>query len=230
VHSGDVVDVAHRRNLYRVIVGAEGVGLAEQEQALAEEARAKQADLTAAERAAQALVPRGTALRDFLDLSADPEIDAKIEAQRLTFNALKQAESISTRAALTPLPVPAIPTAAQAVLAKSIDGVAADAEAKITAHIQRHGMQRDGERWIGEGMPFVAEDSCPYCGRDGLSALDLIQAYRAHFSDAYRALQGEVAAVRAEVERAFGVAAQGQLRTLSSAIAGRWNSGSTIAL
>jgi wobble nucleotide-excising tRNase len=70
----------------------------------------------------------------------------------------------------------------------------------------------DGERWIGEGMPFVAEDSCPYCGRDGLSGLDLIKAYRAHFSDAYRALQGEVAAVRAEVERAFGVAAQVQLR------------------
>jgi wobble nucleotide-excising tRNase len=214
VHSGDVVDVAHRRNLYRVIVGAEGVGLAEQEQALAEEARAKQADLTAAERAVLALVPRGTALRDFLDLPVDPEIDAKIEAQRLTVNALKQAESIHTRAALKPLPVPAIPTTTQVVLAKSIDGVAADAEARIATHVQRHGMQRDGERWIGEGMPFVVEDSCPYCGRDGLSALDLIKAYRAHFSDAYCTLQREVAAVRADLEGAFGVAAQGQLRTV----------------
>jgi wobble nucleotide-excising tRNase len=34
VHSGDVVDIAHKRNLYRVIVGREGVGLAEEEQAL----------------------------------------------------------------------------------------------------------------------------------------------------------------------------------------------------
>lgn len=211
VHSGDVVDVAHRRNLYRVIVGAEGVGLAEQEQALAEEARAKQSDLTTAERAVQLLVPRGTALRDFLDLPADPEIDAKIEAQRQVVNALKQAETIRTRPALTPPALPAIPTAIRAILAKSIDGVAADAEARIAAHIRRHGMQHDGERWIGEGMAFVVEDSCPYCGRDGLSGLALIKSYRAHFSDAYRALQGEVAAVRAEVERAFGVAAQGQV-------------------
>jgi wobble nucleotide-excising tRNase len=96
VHSGDVVDVAHRRNLYRVIVGAEGVGLAEQEQALAEEARAKQAELTAAERAVQALVPSGIALGNFLDLPADPGIDAKIDAQRQTLNALKQAETIRT--------------------------------------------------------------------------------------------------------------------------------------
>jgi wobble nucleotide-excising tRNase len=104
VHSGAVVDVAHRRNLYRVIVGAEGVGLAEQEQALAEEARAKQAELTAAERAVQALVPSGIALGNFLDLPADPGIDAKIDAQRQTLNALKQAETIRTRAALADLP------------------------------------------------------------------------------------------------------------------------------
>lgn len=212
VHSGDVVDVGHRRNLYRVIVGTEGVGLAEREQALAEEARAKQSDLTAAERAVQALVPRGTALRDFLDLLADPEVNAKIEAQRQTLNALKQVESIRMRAALTPLSVPTIPAVTNAVLAKSLDGVAADAEATITAHIQRHQMQREGERWISEGMRFVLQDSCPYCGRDGLSGLDLIRAYRAHFSDAYRALQNEVAAVRAELERTFGVAAQGPFR------------------
>ena len=31
VHSGDVVEVTHRRNLYRVIVGRDGVQLAEQE-------------------------------------------------------------------------------------------------------------------------------------------------------------------------------------------------------
>jgi wobble nucleotide-excising tRNase len=211
VHSGDAVDVAHRRNLYRVIVGAEGVGLAEQEQALAEEARAKQAELTAAERAVQALVPSGIALGNFLDLPADPGIDAKIDAQRQTLNALKQAETIRTRAALAVLAVPAIPTNLQATLAKSIDGVAADAEARIAAHVQHHGMRRDGERWIGEGMAFVTDDSCPYCGRDGLPGLDLIKAYRAHFSDAYRTLQGEVVSARAEVDRAFGIAAQGQV-------------------
>jgi wobble nucleotide-excising tRNase len=211
VHSGDVVDVAHRRNLYRVIVGAEGVGLAEREQALAEEARAKQTELTAAERAVQALVPSGRALDNFLDLPANPDIDAKIDAQQQTVNTLKQAETIRARAGLMALAVPAIPTNLQATLAKSIDGVAADAEARVAAHIQHHGMQRDGERWIGEGMAFVADDFCPYCGRDGLAGLDLIKAYQAHFSDAYRALQGEVAAARAEVERAFGVAAQGHV-------------------
>jgi wobble nucleotide-excising tRNase len=75
VHSGDVVDVAHRRNLYRIIVGSEGVGLAEQEQALAEEARAKQTELSTAERNVQNVMPRGMERQEFLDLAADPDVD-----------------------------------------------------------------------------------------------------------------------------------------------------------
>jgi wobble nucleotide-excising tRNase len=214
VHSGDVVDVAHRRNFYRVIVGREGVGLAEQEQALAEEARFKQGQLTAAERAVQALLPRGTALRDFLNLPADPDIDAKIEAQRQAVNAQRQAEAIRARAALTPLPVPALSQAPQPTLGRSIGGVAADAEARLSAHMERHRMHGRGDGWIGDGMSFIAEDACPFCGRDGLSGLDLIKSYQAHFSEAYVALQGAIATLRADVERAFGAASQAQLQTL----------------
>jgi hypothetical protein len=59
-------------------------------------------------------------------------------------------------------------------------------------------MQGQGARWIGEGMPFIAEDSCPFCGRDGLSGLNLISAYKAHFSDSYTALQTEVASIRSD--------------------------------
>ena len=103
VHSGGVVDVAHKRGLYRVIVGREAVGLAEQEQALAEESRAKQGEITAAERAAQALAPPGMNLKDFIALAADPEIDAKMGAQRQLVEALRQAEAIRTRAPLAPL-------------------------------------------------------------------------------------------------------------------------------
>ena len=45
VHSGDVVDVAHRRNLFRVIVGQAGVALAEEEYR-ARRRKPRQADRT----------------------------------------------------------------------------------------------------------------------------------------------------------------------------------------
>jgi wobble nucleotide-excising tRNase len=213
VHSGDVVEVTHRRNLYRVIVGRDGVQLAEQEQSVAEQARAKQGELTAAERTVQALLPRGMALRDYLAIPADPAVDAKIEARRQLIKALRQAEAIRTRAPVALLPIPAMPAALQTTLAKSIDGVAADAEARLTAHIARHGMQERGERWISEGAAYVTEDECPFCGRDGVGDLELVKSYQAHFSQAYDRLQNDVAALRAAADGTFGDAAQGRIRT-----------------
>ena len=212
VHSGDLVDVTHRRNLYRVIIGRGGVELAEREQSLAEQARAKQGEVTAAERAVDALLPRGMALRDYLNIPSDHAIDAKIEEQRRIVNALRQAEAIRARPALTLLPALALPASVRATLSKSIAGVAGDAEARLTAHIARHGMQEKGERWISEGVSYVAEDECPFCGRDGLGDLALIKSYQAHFSEAYERLQDDVAAMRAEIDGTFGDAAQGRIR------------------
>ena len=214
VHSGDLVDVTHRRNLYQVIIGRDGVGLAEQERRLAEHARATQQDLTAAERSVGALVPRGTTIRAYLDVQSDPDVDAKIEAQRQIVQALTQADDIRTRAALTPLALPSIPANIPSLLAKSIDGVTADAEARLARHVERHGMREIGERWISDGMAAIVEDACPFCGRDGLSSLELIKSYKAHFSAAYTTLQEQITALRGDVERLFGVASVGHLRTM----------------
>src|ERR1035441_2893187 len=41
VYSGEVVDIAHKRNLYRVIIGESGVSMAEEEAQLAADSRTK---------------------------------------------------------------------------------------------------------------------------------------------------------------------------------------------
>ena len=153
------------------------------------------------------------ALRDYLNIPADATVDAKLETQRQIINALRQAEAIRTRPAFAPLSALSIPSTISATLAKTIESVAADAEARLTIHIRRHGMQEQGERWIGEGIPYVVEDECPFCGRDGLGDLDLIKSYQAHFSEAYESLSREVARLRADVDRTFGDAAQGRIQT-----------------
>lgn len=51
VHSGDAVDLEQKRNLYRVIVGKDGVGLAVEEERLAAESRKKASDINTLEKA-----------------------------------------------------------------------------------------------------------------------------------------------------------------------------------
>jgi wobble nucleotide-excising tRNase len=106
VHSGDVVDLENKRNLYRVIIGRDGVALAEEERRLTEAGRQTQAELTAADKAVGQLCPQGMPIARFLGLPADNGIDAKIETQRQALGALREADAVRSRSALAPLPVP----------------------------------------------------------------------------------------------------------------------------
>jgi len=192
-----------------------GVALAQQEQRLAEASRSKQAELTAAERAAQAFVPQGMRLAAFIALQPDPDIDNKITAQQALMESLRQADVIRTRASLSPLALSTTHAEElELLLAKSIEGVAGDAEARLMAHLERHRMSEGGQQWIAEGVGYIVEDECPFCARRGLEDLPLVQAYRALFSDIYRGLQSEIVQASRLVDTDLGERAQGAARTL----------------
>jgi wobble nucleotide-excising tRNase len=81
VHSGEVVDIEHKRNLYRVIVGDEGVKLAAEDAKLAAASRTKTGEISAAAKAIQTHVPAGMKLDVFLALPATADIDDQITEQ-----------------------------------------------------------------------------------------------------------------------------------------------------
>ena len=212
VHAGDVVELEQKRNLYRVIIGQDGIGLAAEDSRLATESREKTAAITAAGKALQTHLPAGMKLEEFLKLAADPDIDAKITEQAKIVEALRQAEQLKSRAALTEFVLPDLPDSLGATLARTVDDLAEDAEMQVAAHLAAHQMTGRGEAWLAEGTSFIADGKCPYCGQS-LEGVALIAAYRSLFSDAYNRLKTDIAALRATVERDFGDKAMGQLAT-----------------
>ncbi len=60
VYAGDVVDLEHRRSLYSVIVGAQGVLLAQQIDTLDANSRAKSAEIRDKSAAVQSQIPAGS--------------------------------------------------------------------------------------------------------------------------------------------------------------------------
>jgi wobble nucleotide-excising tRNase len=204
VHAGDVVDTDQRRNLYRVIVGQEGVALAEEETRLAAETRTKTTEIASVTRALQQHIPSGVTVQQFVDLPADADIDAKITEEERNLAALRDDERVARREALTEIAFPAAPEL-DLVLTKTIDGIAADAEAQIAAHLATH-VVAGGERWLAEGTA-APSDSCPYCAQD-VRTVPVVTAFRAVFGDAYRTLKTEVATLETEVQGAFGPAAE----------------------
>lgn len=214
VHSGEVVEIDHRRNLYRIIIGQEGVRLAEQDTALAATSREMTGAVTAARNALAPHMPQGMRLEAFIGIEPDLDIEAKIAAQEAVVAASREAGAIQARAGLSALLIPAMPEDLAAILSRTLDDVAADAEQLLADHIARHGMAEQGEPWIAQGLRHT-EDSCPFCGQD-VQGLPLIAAYRAIFSEQFRALSRDIETVRQNILQAFGDRALGSIATTAA--------------
>lgn len=203
VHAGSVVDIEQRRNLYRVIVGKEGVALALEEERLAEASRSKNTDIRTAERAVQSHVPTGMKLEDFVKLPTEADIDTKIAAQEKAIEAVKDAATLRSRAGLRPIQLPKVPESLESLLARTLEGIASDAQKMIAEHIKHQRMTSNAEQWLEVGTEHITEDRCPFCAQS-LSGLDLIEAYRNVFSDTYRAMKKEIDQAIADIAADFG--------------------------
>ena len=81
VFAGDEVHADHRRNLYRVIIGAQGVTLAARVTELEELVRGKNTEIRENRMYIQRHMPPNMAVEAFIALAEDPGIDEKITAK-----------------------------------------------------------------------------------------------------------------------------------------------------
>ena len=127
--------------------------------------------------------------------------------------AARQAKQIEERSPLADFVLPAIPEAFAPLLAKTIDDIAQDAEAHLAAHLAMCRMEPNGGNWIANGLDYGDGETCPFCGQS-IVGLPLIAAYRAVFSDRYKALRGDITAMRDQIAQQFGDGAIGRLNIL----------------
>jgi hypothetical protein len=215
IHSGEVVDVEHKRNLYRVIIGDDGVRLAEEDAALAAESRAKTSDVTAAVRALNLHLPSGMKVEAYVALAAVADIDVQIAEQEKKVASIAEAATISARAGLSEFPAPALDAGFGELLRRTLDDVAQDAEQQLATHLTSHSMAAGGAEWIATGVEYARGDDCPFCGQD-IRALPLVAAFRSVFSDSYKTLKQDIADRQTTISRQFGDAALARFDTIAA--------------
>jgi len=207
VYSGDYVEHDHRKNLYRVIVGAQGVQLSTQIEELDRQIRDINSELRAKKETVSKYLPSGIMLDNYLQWQPIADIEAQIrqktdELDKRQRVAAKSGE-IQARGLFPRIQIPALPPDFAAVLAKQLTDIVADAETKVQQHITQHQMEKQGEPWLSQGLNYVKDDRCPFCGQS-VQINDLISAYRSHFSVAYRNLKQEVSQLSQHINSALG--------------------------
>jgi wobble nucleotide-excising tRNase len=201
IHSGEAVEIDHKRNLYRVILGEEGARLAEKDTRLAAESRAKTTEITTAEKSIQQHIPVGMQLEDFLSLPFISDIDEQIATQKRVVEASQQAADILARNGLIEIQIPRLPVDFLDLLSRTLEDVGREAEQIIADHLVAHGMTQGGD-WVAAGLGYVNHGTCPFCGQE-IEGLALISAYRDVFSERYAALVAEISIMEASIKQEF---------------------------
>jgi len=215
VHAGEYVSRDHRTNLLQVIIGQPGITLATQVNNLDAAIRVKNVAIDRARKAVNAHFPTGLTLDGFLKLKEDQEVDKKIASKDGELKTAKEADSIKKKALLSEVTVPALPEEFLALLAKTLDDVSADADKRLKEQIARHEMHQKGEAWLSDGLEYIKDDTCPFCGQS-TKDLELVDAYKQYFSESYAALIGEIEKAATDLESALGEAS---IASLGRAIA-----------
>lgn len=184
----------HRRNSYRVIIGAQGVQLAQQIDQLTTDISAASSTLRQLREQVQRHTEGYTSVEDFLQVAQVADVDAQIQAKEVEIQAIarrtQQTDQIQSKGQPQTLTAPALPVGIDTILAKALLDVSTEAEARVREHIQQH-LDANGEGWLESGTRYATGDNCPFCGQS-LANSDLITLYRSYFNEAYRQLKQDV--------------------------------------
>ncbi len=134
VYVGDVVEHDQKRNLYRVIVGDEGVRLARVIDDLDAGMRKIDRDINSKKSTVQRLATAGMSANEFVSLAENPDVDRDIETARVNLNALSRADEIASTPAPKPLSLGDLPSNFVDLLSSSLVDVSAKAEQAVHTH------------------------------------------------------------------------------------------------
>lgn len=218
IYSGDHIAHEHRRNSYRVIIGAQGVQLAQQIDQITTDISGASGTIRRLREQVERHIEGNTSVDDFLQVAQVTDVDAQIQAKEAEIQSIarrtQQAVQIQSKGKPQSLTAPVLPAGVDNILARTLPDVSAEAEARVREHIQRH-LDANGEGWLESGSRY-AGDECPFCGQR-LADSDLIALYRSYFNEAYRQLKRDVSTLPNLVAEALrGHAIADMARTMAT--------------
>jgi wobble nucleotide-excising tRNase len=199
VHAADEVTRDNKRQLLRVIVGATGVRLAETVTDIDARNTTLNKELKEIERAIHAAHPSVTDYAGFASADIPEDIQARIDGQKRRLVAAQRVSDVRTRMNIgiwQQLPSLEVVIA---LLANVLDGASTAIERRVAEHMEKHGFDTNGRRWLAYGTDR-AKETCPYCDQDlrpSAIAADFRLLFGAAYTELIKALEGQLSIVKA---------------------------------
>ena len=189
------IEHEHRKNIHKIIIGAQGIKLAEELASLKTKEKEKS-------QAISNLVARFNSAGFTLSLNAFLSVPVTEEAavgpriQKLEQDLKSKESETQVRGIGFPQGI-STPTydllTLKSLVAQKLAAAHEAAEKRVLAHINRNFKNKAlAKEFIRQGLDLAQAD-CPFCGQDLKNATDLLKAYREFFDDAFRKYQQNLA-------------------------------------
>ncbi len=198
VYSGEAVSLDNKRNLYRVIVGEQGVKLAQEVEQLDEQLRTSAKRVSNAKSQIEKIVPKGTTLDGFLKLLPVDDIELRTENVRKEVSTLQKSAEIKTKSLLKEMTVYEMPKELASILGSTIADVSKSATAILSRHVSEHTNAATND-WLATGLKYIKGHHCPFCGLPNEES-SLFDAYRTVFSSEFAALRSRIAMAQSQLQ------------------------------
>lgn len=214
VYTGAEVTADNRKGLYEFAIGDQATDLGRLE-ALNLQSRDANQHRTRLEQAL-AVIAAPYTVPAFVALQTDPNIQAQLDTARLEVTATERNEQVRARQDASRVGLPELIIADMfAALRSVLPGMNELALAQVREHFAKH-PGRGIERWVAEGLDYTPQPECPFCGQS-TEHVDLLRAFAAYYSDAFRQLSAAVGATARVARNHLSIASITNLQTMITA-------------
>ncbi|WP_296578083.1 AAA family ATPase [Phreatobacter sp.] len=205
LHIGESVTRDNKRSLLPIILGQDGVALAQKIIDLDKEQRELGEKIRGASQIIRARLPviPENKVESFCRNAVPADIAEKVEDYGRKLELAKNAHVVRQKANLRVISAGTLSHHLN-VLSRTLDSVSADATARIRAQLELHKLGARGEAWLKFGADHADGESCPFCNQP-TADLDLIGVYKGYFSEAFSQLSTDRDEGLAELNAGFGV-------------------------
>lgn len=210
IYTGLEIQNSHKKNLFEIILGLTGIQLKNDIQQLKDRIQSGNTTIRETKEKIEIANDKAYTAIDYSNLPVDPDIDNKIVAKNGEITTAKSFQDIQSKAALSAIPVFAIPydnTIAIAALSQSIESISETYLEKFKEHKENLSMDGKAEEWIKQGYEAIKEDTCPFCMRSFDETTVIIEAYKQYFNEEYNYLLQTLAQLNSAISN-FNIEAQ----------------------
>ncbi len=191
IYTGLEIQNSHKKNLFEIIFGAQGIQLKTDIQGIKDRIQTSNASIRTTTSQIESAIDRAYTATNYCNLQSDSDIDNKITRKKAEITTAKSFQQILSKSALLNIPMIEFPfdtEGAVAIISQSIDNILTEYLEKFNKHKEFLEMDGQAEQWIEQGFGSIKDDTCPFCTRPFDDTTEIIEAYNQYFNKEYNEL------------------------------------------